>query len=139
MTRQYINLTFTINVSTTAEDYLPADLEVTETITLQFPNVDPKYTVPPAKLVEGVTERVITEHRAKVRDYRDQQAQREKEERQRTLWEGHDLGGERVTITRDGDTLTIAPADPEPDSEPEQNDDNTPTGTSIDDITGDEQ
>jgi len=119
MARQYINLTFTINVSTTAEDYLPADLEVTESITIQFPSVDPKYTVPPAKLVEGVTERVITEHRAKVRDYLDQKAAKAKEERQIGLWakeaaqELVDLDsrieGVTVTVTRDGDTLTIAP------------------------------
>ena len=55
MARQYINLTYTINVSTSGDDYLPANLDVTETITMQFPSVDPKYTVPPAKLVEGIS------------------------------------------------------------------------------------
>ncbi len=103
MARQYINLTFTINVSTThSDEYLPVNLEVTETITLQFPSVDPKYTVPPAKLVEGVTERVITEHRARVRDYLDQKAEQDKEERQIGLW-----ATPNVTLTHEGDTLII--------------------------------
>ena len=104
MARQYINLTYTINVSTTSsDDYLPADLAVTETITMQFPSVDPKFTVPPAKLVEGVTERVIAEHRAKVRDYLDQQAA---DDAQMDLFTPTS-----VTLTRDGDTLTIMPKD----------------------------
>lgn len=130
MARQYINLSYTITVNTTSDDYLPPDLEVTETINLELPGIDSKYIVVPAKVVEGVTERVITEHRAKVREYRDQQIQREKDERQRSLWEG---GATLVTVVRDGDRLTIAPL-----AEPESTDDNTPTGTSIDDIAGED-
>ena len=107
MARQYINLTYTINVSTTSsDDYLPGNLDVTETITMQFPSVDPKYTVPPAKLLEGVTERVIAEHRAKVRDYLDQREAKEQMDAQMGLF-----ATRSVTLTRDGDTLTIAPVD----------------------------
>ena len=104
MARSYINLTYTINVSTSGDEYLPANLDVTETITMQFPSVDPKYTVPPAKLVEGVTERVITEHRAKVRDYLDQR--NADDDSQMDLF-----APTTVTLTRDGDTLTITPVE----------------------------
>lgn len=106
MARSYINLTYTINVSTSGDEYLPANLDVTETITMQFPSVDPKYTVPPAKLVEGVTERVITEHRAKVRDYLDQRDAKEQMDAQMGLF-----ATGAVTLTRDGDTLTITPVE----------------------------
>ena len=106
MARQYINLTYTINVSTSSDDYLPPDLDVTETITMQFPSVDPKYTVPPAKLVEGVTERVIAEHRAKVRDYLDQRDAKEQMDAQMGLFVPT-----AVTLTREGDTLTLTPQD----------------------------
>ena len=104
MARQYINLTYTINVSTSSDDYLPPDLDVTETITMQFPSVDPKYTVPPAKLVEGVTERVIAEHRAKVRDYLDQRAAADNGQMDLFV-------STAVTLTREGDTLTLTPQD----------------------------
>lgn len=40
------------------------------------------------------------------------------------------IEGVTVSVTRDGDTLTIGPVEPEP----EKTDDNTPTDTTIDDV-----
>lgn len=85
----HIHLIVSFHVQTISDDtYIPPECNITEEVALTFPTMESKFVVFP-KLVEGATERVISQHAEKVASYLYKQAdeKRKAEERkQLDLW-----------------------------------------------------
>lgn len=102
-----------------SENPIPAETAAEERVSLTIPSMESKYVVLP-KVLEGVTDRVMTEHRNKVSAYLNKKAAEEarrREWRKAGLWagngepeeenEGDEEDDETVTLTYDGESVTL--------------------------------
>lgn len=79
MSKKSIELRVTFEaVYKSSDEYIPADeVTATQEVVLQIPGMESKFVVLP-KVLEGVTDRVITELNAMVADYYRKQAEEKK-------------------------------------------------------------
>lgn len=79
-------LSITIHATYKGEEYVPGTCDVSETVTLEIPVMDPKYVVLP-KVLEGATTSVIEKHKSNVSTHLAKQRKEEEERRNMHLWE----------------------------------------------------
>lgn len=111
MARQQIALVVTFQAAYVGDDHdVPDETTVEETMSLIIPQMEEKFVVLP-KVLEGVTDRVIKAHRARMDEYRSKKAAEERARKERAkMFPGfseEDIKEAAANMPNDGVETTI--------------------------------